>query len=83
MNRRNGTYVRFRISPSTIRSVANLGGKIIETGLGVNQIVSAVKLKKQAEKHARLANRLQVGKGLADVCLGIATAITNLFTHNG
>ena len=81
--RRAGTYVRFKISPTTIRSFANLGGKVIEAGLGVNQIVSGVKLKKQLEKQSKLANRLQTGKGIADIGLGFATAITNLFTHRG
>lgn len=81
-NRKSGIYLRFTISPETIRSGANLIGKTVEMGLGVNRISSAWQLKKSVEKHTRLENRLQIGKGVAEIGTGIATAFTNLLSRS-
>ncbi len=81
--RKPGTYIRFKISPSTIHSVAKLGGQIIETGLGVNHVVSSFRLKHEVEKHAKLAGRLQTGKSVAEIALKGAQALTNLLSRNG
>jgi hypothetical protein len=79
--RKKGTYLRFKISPSTIRSGARLGGQVLETGLGVNRIVSGIRLKKSIERHARLDSGLQMGKAVAEIGTGIATAFTSLFSR--
>ena len=78
--RKRGTYLRFKFSPATIRSGARLGGQVLETGLGVNRIVSGIRLKKSIERHARLDSSLQLGKAAAEVGTGIATAITRLLS---
>lgn len=77
--RKNGIYLRFKFSPATIRSGAKMGGQMLETGLGINRIVSGLKLKKSIERHAKLDSGLQIGKAVAEVGTGIATAVTNLF----
>lgn len=74
-----GTYIRFRISPQTIREVAEVGGKLTETIIGINSLRVGLQMKKSIEKQAKINSALTIGKNLAEIATGVATAISKVF----
>jgi len=76
---KKGTYIRFRVSPQTVRGITDLGSKAVETVLGINSIRNGLQVKKAIERQNKINARLETGKSVAEITTGIASAIQKLF----
>lgn len=74
-----GTYIRLRISPRTIKEVAQVGGQLTETIIGFNSLRVGLQMKKSMEKQAKISSALRTGKDIADIASGVASAVSKVF----
>lgn len=80
MKHEPGTYIRLRISPKTIRQIASVGGRLVETVIGVNSAVTGFRLKKSLKRQAKISSALHTGKNVTEIVSGIASAISKLLS---
>lgn len=73
-----GIYLRFRISPETIRQAAEVGGQIVETIIGVQAVHTGIQMKRAIRKQTRISSALKTGKDITDITVGLASAFSKL-----
>lgn len=72
-------YLRMHISPSTIESVTNTAGKVVQTGLNVHGLKTNLELKKKIEKRERVKNQIETAGAVSSVISGLSSAIASLW----
>lgn len=74
-------YLRIRVNPKSIEKGAEVLGRVAETGLNAHGFLSALRMKKEYEKRARLNHTIQTTQSAASIIGSAATAITNAFSR--